>query len=137
MSQVEIEIPPRSPYVGVVRLVVSSLARAAGLDEEAVDDLRIAVSEACANSVLAQEATGVDDPVLVTWDHDDERVVIDVRDHRAAPDPSIGSEFDSQGFSSREVMSTALLESLVDRFESEASHDGGSRVRLTVFARRS
>ena len=61
MALVQLEIPPRSPYVGVVRLALSSLARAAGLDEEKVDDIKIAVSEACANAVLNNEEANSDE----------------------------------------------------------------------------
>jgi anti-sigma regulatory factor (Ser/Thr protein kinase) len=52
VATVEIEVPSRSAYVGVVRLALSALGRSAGLDEDVVDDLKIAVSEACANAVL-------------------------------------------------------------------------------------
>ena len=51
------EIPARSAYVGVVRLALGALARAVRLDEEVVEDLKIAVSEACTNAVLSHEQT--------------------------------------------------------------------------------
>ncbi|HEV3473097.1 MAG TPA: ATP-binding protein, partial [Actinomycetota bacterium] len=88
MPTVEIDIPPRSSYVGVVRLAVASLARAEGLDEEQVEDLRIAVSEACANAVLAHEEQDSDEPVSVRWIQDDSRIVIEVADRGATTEPA-------------------------------------------------
>ena len=55
MDSAEIQIPPRPEYVGVLRLALGSLARTVGMDEESIDDLRIAISEACTNAVIAQE----------------------------------------------------------------------------------
>jgi serine/threonine-protein kinase RsbW len=130
VSVVEIAIPPRSPYVGVVRLAVGSLARGAGLDEERVDDIRIAVSEACTNAVLAHEESGSEDAVTITWSDSDERIEIDVDQAIATPPDAESS--DSQGFSTRSVLSGSLLESLVDECSFTDRPGGGTRTRLVV-----
>ena len=45
---VRLELPLESKYIRVARLVASGLGATAGLDVDAVDDLRIAVDELCA-----------------------------------------------------------------------------------------
>lgn len=127
---IELEIPPRSAYVGVVRLAIAALARGAGLDEEAVDDLRIAVSEACANAVLANEEAGSDDPVQVTWTQGDDHLAIEVADRGTIY--LTENDEDSQGFSSRLALSVGLLESLVDECEFRPREGGGTSARLLV-----
>lgn len=129
MPDVEIEIPPRTPYVGVVRLAITSLGRSAGLGEEAVDDLKIAVSEACANAVLALEEAGIEDAVAVRWTDEADQIVVDVE--YGVPMTEEGKTEDSHGFSSRLVLSTALLESLVDECEF-SQLDGGTRAHLVL-----
>ncbi len=129
MATVELEIPPRSVYVGVVRLAIASLARGAGADEETVDDLKIAVSEACANAVLAHEEAGIEAAVSVRWSDEDDRIVVDV--DLNTPMTEEEQTEDSHGFSSRLVLSTALLESLVDECE-HSPHDGGTRTHLVM-----
>ena len=124
MAAVEIAIPPRSVYVGVVRLAIASLARQAGFDEDRVDDLRIAVSEACTSAVLAHEDAGSAEVVLVRWTDEADRLVIDVESSVEARAPRAD---DTDSFSSRGVLSHALLESLVD--ETELS---GTRAHLVV-----
>ena len=131
MPTVAIDIPPRSPYVGVVRLAVAALARAGGLGEEQVEDLRIAVSEACANAVLAHEEQGSDEPVSVSWSDDDGRIVIEVADRGATVEPS-GDEADTAGFSTRAVMSFALLKSLVESCDLSPRDGGGTITRLSL-----
>ncbi len=128
MPAMEIAIPPRSVYVGVVRLTVTSLARNAGLDEDRVDDLRIAVTEACTSAVLAHEEAGISEPVVVKWAEESGRFVIDVEGKVQPPYQALE---DSHGFSTREVLSHALLESLVDETEL-SSTDRGTRARLIL-----
>ena len=130
MAVVEIEIPPRSPYVGVVRLAIGTLARSTQLEPEGIDDLKMAVSEACANAVLAHEESGSEDPVLIRWSDSEDRIEIHV-DQAAATAPN-ASTADSQGFSTRLVLSTALLESLVDELAYSDRPEGGTRTRLVL-----
>jgi serine/threonine-protein kinase RsbW len=133
MADVHIEIPPRSAYVRVVRLALSALGRSAGMEEEGVDDLKIAVSEACANAVMANETAMTDDPVTITWTEEDQRFVVEVGDRGESF--TVGEEgdaFDSQGFSSRLTMSIALLKSMVDECRFAPRRDGGMCTTLVV-----
>ena len=130
MAQVEIEIPSRSVYVGVVRLALAALARAAGLSEESVDDLKIAVGEACANAVIVNEETAPDVPVKVHWSHEDARVVVKVEG--AGHSFESGESATDDGLAARMEMSVALLESLVDSCEVTERPGGGTSARLTI-----
>ena len=130
-TTVSLEIPPRSPYVGVVRLTVASLARGAGLEEETVEDLKIAVSEACANAVLANEEAGSDAAVVVDWHDDDNRISIAIGDSGPS-ERSSGADPDTDGISSRLAMSLALLDSLVDECRFEPRDGGGMKTLLLL-----
>ena len=133
MAGIDIEIPPRSAYVGVVRLAIASLARAGGFAEDTVEDLKIAVSEACANAVLSMVETRSTDPVSVSWHEYPDRIVIEVAGRGVVDDAPEG-EVDSQGFSTRLVMSHALLTALVDEYEF-VPRDGGGMVSRLIMAR--
>ena len=132
MVSVDLEIPARSPYVGVVRLALSSLARTAGLDEEALDDLKIAVSEACANAVLASEESGSGDSIGISWTEEADRLIVDISDPASSADDRATAPDDTGGFTSRLAMSGALLETLVDSCQIESLPEGGIRTRLVV-----
>ena len=132
MVSVDLEIPARSPYVGVVRLALSSLARTAGLDEESLDDLKIAVSEACANAVLASEESGTEETIGIRWTEEVDRLIVDISDPVSSPDDKTSSPDDTGGFDTRLAMSGALLETLVDSCEIQSLPEGGIRTRLVV-----
>ena len=127
MASVEIQIPPRPEYVGDVRLALGSLARTAGMDEESIDDLRIALSEACTSAVMTHEQQGTEEPITVTWDVGPSNVAVEIAGAR--PGEEDPRDVDTQGFSTRFAMSEALLRSLVDGYEVA---EEGARVRLTM-----
>jgi serine/threonine-protein kinase RsbW len=129
VADVEIEIPSRSAYVAVVRLALAALTRSAGLDEEVVDDIKIAVSEACANAVMANEAARTDAPVTVAWTEGVEGLVVEVGDRGAERDPAAGAGV-GPGAKSRALMSLALLQSLVDECDMVAREGGGMTAQL-------
>jgi len=133
VTAVELEIPPRSAYVGVVRLTLASLARTSGLDENGVEELKMAVSEACANAVLANEEAGSDEPVTIKYSSDAEALTVLVQDRgEDSSDPAAHDLFDSQGFSSRVAMSLRLLNSLVDDCDFIPREGGGMTTSLVV-----
>lgn len=67
MGNVELHLPPDVQYVGLARLVVCAAARQAGMNGERVEDLRIAVSEATTNAVVAQGHVGQSAPVVLRF----------------------------------------------------------------------
>lgn len=131
-ASVLLEIPPQSAYVAIVRLALTSLGRAAGLDEEKLDDLKIAISESCANAVLSTQEAGVDAPVSISFTADDECLEVVVADSGAVHAPDAIAAADSQGFSTRQIMSLELLRSLVDEFEFSPRAGGGMQTRLML-----
>ncbi|HJR44843.1 MAG TPA: ATP-binding protein [Actinomycetota bacterium] len=126
----EIAIPPGSAYVGIVRLAVGSLARSAGFDEERVDEIRIAVSEACTNAVLTNDEAGSAEAIAISWREESDHIVVEVGDRGASPEQQ-PSAADSQGFAPRLVMSVALLRELVDDLSFDPRPGGGTLTRLT------
>jgi serine/threonine-protein kinase RsbW len=51
MEYIEMKIPAKPEYVGVIRLTLSGIASRMGFSYEEIEDIKIAVSEACTNAV--------------------------------------------------------------------------------------
>ncbi len=68
MPQVRIDVVPDAAHVRVVRLVAVSLARLNGVNEDVVEDVRLAVGEACGRAVAAHRRHGVEEPVRLGFD---------------------------------------------------------------------
>lgn len=96
-----------------------------------MDDIRIAVSEACTNAVLSTEEAGGSEAIVVSWKEDSDRVQIEIGDRAPGTDGASAESLDSQGFSSRMMMSVALLREIADDIDFEPRSDGGTVTRLT------
>src|SRR5690606_1800820 len=80
VAVVELAIPARPAYLSLVRLVVDAAvgSLAPAITATRLEDLKIAVTEACANAIEAHEATYAEGPVVVRCMLDDERVTVQV-----------------------------------------------------------
>ena len=133
---VELEIPPRTDHLALVRLVVESSASIDGqISERRIDDLRLAVSEASANALDAQAAAGSDAPVRIRIELDRDVVAVTVTDHAggfemADVDP-IPPVTDPQRLRHERGLGIPLMRSLVDEVTFTRTDDG-TAVRLVV-----
>ena len=137
-QHVELEIPPRSDHLARVRLAVQTAASVDGhVPEPRVDDLRLAVSEACANAFDAHEAVGSEAPVLVAIDVDEDQIAVTVTDRAGgfdvddlAPIPSVT---DPLRLRHERGLGIPLMRALVDEVTFTRTADG-TAVRVVVRA---
>jgi len=80
-------VPGKPEYVGTVRLAISSLANYAGFDIEAVEDIKVAVSEACTN-VVCHGKSNREESYEVACEVGDGRIIISVVDQAGGYDMS-------------------------------------------------
>lgn len=88
MALVSIAIPPQPEHVRTARLVAGAAARRCGVDEGILDEVRLAVGEACARAVLRHNETGTESEVKVELRDDDNTFSVDVADAASAQDQS-------------------------------------------------
>jgi serine/threonine-protein kinase RsbW len=136
VATVELEIPPRSDYLALVRLVVASTATLEpALSDRRVDDLRLAVSEACANAVDGQRALGSTLPVHIAIEVDRGTVAVTVTDHAGGFEPDavdpIPPADDPGRLRHERGLGIPLMRSLAD-VVSFTPTDDGTAVRLVV-----
>ena len=136
---IHLAIPPRTDYLAVVRRVVAAAAGVGDvLSDRRIDDLSLAVSEACANAIDAQRAAGSD---AAGRGGDRARsaggVAVTVRDHAGgfAPDEVDPlPEADDPGRLRHERgLGLPLMESLTESVTFTPTADG-TAVRLEVAA---
>lgn len=121
LPDLELTLPARAENVGVVRHVLGGVAEALALDVELLEDIRLAVSEACANVVVHaySEAGGLMD---VDVSADERELLVSVRDHGSGMAPRT----DSPGLG----VGLPLIASLADSVELVTPPGGGTEVRM-------
>jgi serine/threonine-protein kinase RsbW len=83
MATVEVIFTPLPAHVRTARLVATAVARRSGVDESLLDEVRLAVGEACSRAVEAHQKHCPRQPIRVALSDDGERFEVVVTD--AAP----------------------------------------------------
>src|SRR5437762_12668695 len=124
-ATVRLAFPPEPRLLGTIRLVVGMAARKAGMDEEGIEDLKVAVSETCAVAVGDLNRAGRLDPIEIDLVESADRFGIEVRDRAPAPIVAPGDPTDGE-VDDREL-GLALAGALVDALKTSTPHGGGNR----------
>lgn len=77
---VDIVIPCLSEFVGIVRLAISGIATRMNFSVEEIEDIKIAVSEACTNSVQYAFEDPVDQKITIQCQLFDNKLEITIED---------------------------------------------------------
>lgn len=107
----------------VIRRAVSGVAIAAGLPEEQIEDVRVAVNEACTN-VIVHAYPGGGGPLEVDAWIDDDRLMVCVRDQGAGIRPHVESDGAGLG------LGLQLMAALSSDMKVSGTSGGGTEVRL-------
>jgi anti-sigma regulatory factor (Ser/Thr protein kinase) len=123
-ATVRLAFPPEARLLGTLRLVVGIVARKAGMAEEGIEDLKVAVSETCAVAVGDLNRAGLPDPIEVDLVEAPDRFGIEVRDR--APSASGHADAADGEVDDREL-GLALVGALVDDLKTSTLDGGGNR----------
>jgi serine/threonine-protein kinase RsbW len=130
-QSVRLRIPAKPEYITLVRLALSGLSRLRPLDEETLGDLKLAVTEACSNSVRHGYGGG-EGTVQVSYELQPDRLVVEVEDD--GPGFDADSPRDAAGDLTEGGLGIAIIRSVADEFEAgERAEGGGSRLRFVKF----
>jgi anti-sigma regulatory factor (Ser/Thr protein kinase) len=125
-TDVKLTLPARAENVSVIRHVLGAFAESLRLPDDLVEDLRLAVTEACTNVVRHAYPPELPGPVEVVIRPSEERVNVVVADQGRG----IGTSSDANG----PGLGLPLIAAIADEVELQPVPGGGSRVAMT-FAR--
>lgn len=129
LEVVELEIPARPEFVGVVRMAVAALAALRpGLPYERVDDLRIVVSEAC---TCAIDAPGAPEHVRVVCVDDPDRLEVRIGGADGTFEAAFGANPGDRAGTAEDDFRISLIRALVDEAEVRRTLSG-SELRLVM-----
>jgi serine/threonine-protein kinase RsbW len=123
---VRISFPAKADYLLLARLVLAGIARDVEVSDELLADLKLAVTEACGNSVRHAYPEG-DGDVVVAYALDGETLEMVVEDRGVGVAPAqeqVERALDGG-------MGMSIIRTIVDDFEVEPGADGrGTVVRM-------
>jgi serine/threonine-protein kinase RsbW len=128
---VALTIPARPEYVALCRLALTGIARTRALSAELVADLKLALTEACSNSVRHAYEEGREGAVEIRYELSEDRMTVEVTDEGSGFDPDVieraQQELDEGG------LGIAIIRAVTDDLEIGIRPEGGSRLRFTKY----
>ena len=122
---VALSIPAKAEYIVLCRLALAGLAQVRAVDAEVMADLKLALTEACSNSIRHAYDAGRAGVVEVRYELTGETLVVEVADEGSGFDldaqGELGGELDEGG------LGIAIIRALTDEL---AIDTDGERSRL-------
>jgi serine/threonine-protein kinase RsbW len=130
---VRLTIPAKAEYITLGRLALSGLSHLRPLSEETLGDLKLAVTEACSNSVRHAYRDGREGSVDIVYELHADRLVVEVCDEgegfAANGELAAGASGMIEG-----GLGIAIIRELADELELGPGESGkGSRLRFVKF----
>ena len=124
MATVEVSFTPLPAHVRTARLVATAVARRSGVSEGLLDEVRLAVGEACSRAVEAHRRHCPAEPVRIALTNGSGRFEVEVIDSGAAQGAVKGTPGGSAG--RPQGFGLAVIAGLADDVQISESADGTS-----------
>lgn len=127
---VRLTIPAKPEYITLSRLALSGLSRVRPLAEETLADLKLALTEACSNSVRHAYGDG-EGHVEISFELRDDRLIVEVADDGTGFEPQTAGRNGDDAELAEGGLGIAIIRSIADEVEFGGGADGrGSRLRF-------
>lgn len=124
---VNLSLPSKPEYVSVARLTASFVANKMGFDIEAIEDIKLAVGEACNNAVLH---AGTSISYNLEFTQNSEMLVIEIKD--------FGDGFNTNSYSEPKLdepqengLGLFIIKSLMDNVSIESKQGEGTKIVMS------
>jgi len=139
-DHIELDVPARPEYLALVRSTVTQIALTGSkLPDPRIEDLRLAITEACANAMDAERRKPEAErcPIVIRCDLEADHLAVEVHDEGGGFDPDSLTPHPEVTKPDRLMfergLGIPLMRELTDKLEFRAE-GGGTTVRLVIGA---
>ena len=125
-SLVEISIPNKPEFLRVVRLLVSGYASRWPLSVDEVENIKVAVSEACNSAIQSAPESDREEYIKIKCWHEDDQLVFEVRDTGYGAAEEDGGE---DGLEER-GLGMLLIRTIMDSVDAKSKPGKGAKITM-------
>ena len=125
---IKMEITANPAYVRIIRLTTSGIANKVGFCMDDIEDLKVAVSEACTNAIKHSS----DDRFTIIYTMIENGLTIDIIDNGNGYDTSSINEPDIENLK-ESGMGLFIIEALMDEVSIESQEGKGTSIKMTKY----
>ena len=127
---ISIKLPSKPEYVSIARLAASVLGNNVGFDIEEIEDIKVAVGEACNNAIL--HGTSDANYFELCFDVKDDRLDIEVKDNGTGFDKNTYNEPDLEN-PKESGLGIFIIKSLMDEVDIAGKNGEGTKLLMTKY----
>lgn len=128
LETIKMEVKSNPEYVSIIRLTVSGIANKIGFSLDDIEDIKVAVSEACTNAIKHS----LDDKFLVQFSVLENGLTIEVEDKGTGYDVESLQEPDLTN-PKESGLGLFIIKTLMDEVSTISNSDVGTRVKMTKY----
>ena len=125
---IKMEITANPAYVSIIRLTTSGIANKVGFCMDDIEDLKVAVSEACTNAIKHSS----DDRFTIIYTMIENGLTIEIIDNGNGYDTSSINEPDIENLK-ESGMGVFIIEALMDEVSIESQEGKGTSIKMTKY----
>lgn len=125
---IKMEITANPEYVSIIRLTTSGIANKVGFCIDDIEDLKVAISEACTNAIKHS----LDDRFTIIYSMIENGLTIEIIDNGKGYDISTVNEPDIDNLK-ESGMGLFIIESLMDDVIVESQEGKGTSIKMTKY----
>jgi len=127
---ISIKLPSKAEYVSIARLAASVISNTVGFDIEDIDDIKVAVGEACNNAVLHGKSE--EEVYEIAFKLSEKKVHIEVKDNGIGFDEEKYEEPDLENLKGN-GLGIYIMKSLMDEVDIIANDKEGTTLKLVKY----
>jgi serine/threonine-protein kinase RsbW len=130
---VTLELPCHPQYLLVARLTAGGVGHRAELSVEDIEDLKVAIAEACTNVInhaFDDSVKEADRKIIIRFTHSNNEVRVEVEDAGSGFDPERIERDKRTGLEGEGGLGFGLMRELTDSLEIESAPGSGTKVTL-------
>lgn len=128
-DSISMAIPSKPEYVGVVRLTVSAIANRMGFNIEEIEDIKVAVAEACTNAIKHS----LNQDFMVSFDIFEDKMAICIKDEGKGYKMDELNEPDLTNPREEGGLGIFIIKSLMDEVNLTSNVGLGTEIKMIKF----
>ena len=125
---IKMEITSNPDYVGIIRLTTSGIANKVGFSIDDIEDIKVAVSEACTNAIKHSN----DERFNITFSIFERGITVEIRDNGKGYNTNAISKPDLSN-PKENGLGLFIIQTLMDEVSIESKDSAGTVVRMTKY----
>jgi len=125
-DKINLKLPCKPEFINVARMNISVIANNMKMDYEVIQDLKVAISEACNNVIIHSDS---ESHYEIDFIVKREKLVVEIND--------FGNGFDIENYNEPDLenpkesgLGLFIIDSLMDEFEIETKNGNGTKIRM-------